>query len=67
MDVFAIQDEIATAIVEKMHLSLGVAPGPTPPSTRSVAAYEALLEGRHYFSQFPPEGAERALACREVA
>ncbi len=67
VDVFAIQDEIATAIVEKLHLSLGVAAGPAPRSTRDVAAYEALLEGRHYFSQFTPEGAERALACARRA
>ena len=29
--------------------------------------YEALLEGRHHFSQFTPESTERALACFQRA
>ena len=65
-DVFEIQDEIAGAIVEKFHLSLGAAE-PARRPTVNVKAYEALLEGRHYFSQFTPEAAERALACLQRA
>ena len=61
-DVFEIQDEIAGAIVEKLHVSLG-ASEPERRQTANVEAYEALLEGRHHFSQFTPESTERALAC----
>ncbi|HSO22246.1 MAG TPA: AAA family ATPase, partial [Chondromyces sp.] len=62
VDVFAIQDEIAAAIVEKLHVSLG-ASEPARRQTANVAAYEALLEGRHHFSRFTPESTERALVC----
>jgi TolB-like protein/serine/threonine protein kinase/Tfp pilus assembly protein PilF len=61
-DVFEIQDEIAGAIVNKLHLSLG-ASEPARRQAANVAAYEALLEARHHFSQFTPMGAERALVC----
>jgi len=65
-DVFAIQDEISAAIVEKLHLSLGAAGTATRERT-NLAAFEALLEGRHYFSQFTPKAAERALASLQRA
>ena len=61
-DVFEIQDEISAAIVEKLHVSLGACESARR-ATVSVAAYDALLEGRHYFFQFTPKAAERALAC----
>jgi TolB-like protein/Tfp pilus assembly protein PilF len=65
-DVFAIQDEISAAIVEKLHLSLGVG-GPATRDRTNLAAFEALLEGRHYFNQFTPSSAERAIACLQQA
>ena len=65
-DVFAIQDEISEAIVEKLHLSLG-AGGFAKRKRANIQAFEALLEGRHYFSQFTPKAAERALASVERA
>jgi TolB-like protein/cytochrome c-type biogenesis protein CcmH/NrfG len=61
-DVFEIQDEIADAIVQKLHVSFGSS-APERRQTENVAAYEALLEGRYYFFQFTPKAAERALAC----
>ncbi len=61
-DVFEIQDEISAAIVEKLHLSLG-ADEPEKRARANVEAFDALLEGRHYFSQFTPKAAERALTC----
>ncbi len=61
-DVFEIQDEIADAIVQKLHVSFGSS-APVRRQTENVAAYEALLEGRYYFFQFTPKAAERALAC----
>ena len=66
VDVFAIQDEISAAIVDKLHLSLGTG----EPATRersNVAALDALLEARHFFFQFTPAAAERALACIQQA
>ena len=63
VDVFAIEDEIAAAIVEKLHLTFGSSQPAAKRSTANVAAYEALLEGRHHFSQFTPKAGERALAC----
>ncbi len=65
-DVFEIQDEIAGAIVDKLHLSLDLAV-PARRPTKNVKAYEALLEARHFFFQFTPEAAERALACLQEA
>jgi len=61
-DVFEIQDEIAGAIVKKLNVSLA-ASEPARRQTANVAAYDALLEGRHHFSQFTPEATERALVC----
>jgi TolB-like protein/Flp pilus assembly protein TadD len=66
VDVFAIQDEISAAIVEKLHLSLG-AGAPGTRERTNVAAFEALLEARHFFSQFTPTAAERALDCIQRA
>ena len=61
-DVFAIQDEIAGAIVKKLHVSLGTSE-PSRRPTENVAAYEALVEARHFFSKFTPAAADRALVC----
>jgi tetratricopeptide (TPR) repeat protein len=61
-DVFAIQDEIADAIVKKLHVSLGTSE-PSRRPTENVAAYEALVEARHFFSKHTPAAAERALVC----
>jgi serine/threonine-protein kinase len=66
VDVFEIQDEISHAIAARLHLTLGAGAQAKRP-TVNVKAYEALLEGRHFFSQFTPQGAERALACARRA
>ncbi|MEO8140490.1 MAG: protein kinase [Gemmatimonadota bacterium] len=55
-DVFAIQDEIATAIAEKLKVTLRVS-GETPlvrPPTANVEAYELLLKGRALTRQRGP-------------
>ena len=65
-DVFAIQDEISAAIVDKLHLSLG-AGGPTTHQRTNLAAFEELLKGRYYFGQFTPRAGELALACVQRA
>jgi TolB-like protein len=61
-DVFEIQDEIADAIVKKLHVSLGTSE-PSRRPTENVAAYEALVEARHFFFKFTPAAAELALVC----
>lgn len=69
-DVFAVQDEIAAAIVEQLDPSLGgTEPGKRPGRrpTKSMEAYEALLEGRHHWNRFTPVGARKALECYERA
>ena len=46
-DVFAIQDEIATAIAAKLKVTLGAEPGQlVRPPTANLGAYEAFLKGR---------------------
>ena len=45
-DVFAVQDEIATAIAGKLRLSLGHRAGIIKPRTLDVEAYELFLKGR---------------------
>jgi TolB-like protein len=49
-DVFAVQDELTTAIVGalKVHLDLGEETVVRPSSPTSLSAYEAYLQGRHY-------------------
>jgi TolB-like protein/Tfp pilus assembly protein PilF len=65
-DVFAIQDEISAAIVDQLKVSLGghlVARRPLP----NLAAYEAVLEGRHHWFRFTPAELAKALECFERA
>jgi TolB-like protein/Tfp pilus assembly protein PilF len=65
-DVFAIQDEISTAVVDQLKVSLGrptEAKRPTP----KLAAYEAVLEGRFHWYMFTPADLAKALECFERA
>ena len=52
-DVFAVQDEIAGAIVEKLKGRLTAEPGPTVVRRRPTTAevYELYLKGRYYFAR----------------
>jgi TolB-like protein/Tfp pilus assembly protein PilF len=65
-DVFAIQDEISAAIVDQLKLSLGGHPD-AGRKVPNLAAYEAVLEGRHYWYRFTSANASRALECFERA
>jgi serine/threonine-protein kinase len=60
-DVFAIQDEISTAIVDqlKMNLTGGGAPL-VKRATTNPAAYEAFLEGLHYWYRLTPASTAKA-------
>lgn len=62
-DVFAIQDEIAAAIADRLevHLTGGKR------QTTNIEAYEAFLEGRHYWYNLSPADVTKGLECYEKA
>ena len=77
VDVFALQDEIATDVASQLITSI-----PNPPvgmtvkaashvslhtkhPTANFEAYQALLEGRFHFRRFEPAALEKALTCFE--
>jgi len=64
VDVFAIQDEIARAIANRLQVTLGGAPhaSPSAPPTRNLDAYHLYLKGRYYV-QMRGLGLRRALEC----
>jgi serine/threonine-protein kinase len=67
-DVFAIQDEIAAAIAEKLRVTLG-AEGEerrAKPPTRNLEAHELFLKGRAFWSQ-RGGGLKPALECFQKA
>ncbi|HSA92825.1 MAG TPA: hypothetical protein VLE48_07430, partial [Terriglobales bacterium] len=52
-DIFAVQDEIATAIARKFEVSAGGPSGPlVKPATRNMEAYELYLKGLHARQHF---------------
>jgi TolB-like protein/Flp pilus assembly protein TadD len=62
-DVFAVQDEIATAIAGALQVKLAGGSAVGVRHAPSLPAYEAYLKGRHYFQRFGPEAWARARAC----
>ena len=63
VDVFAIQDEISAAIADQLKVRLT----DRKHSARSVAAYEAYLEGRYHSQKASPADLAKALSCFERA
>jgi serine/threonine-protein kinase len=64
-DVFAVQDEIARAIVEKLKVKL-VGPKEAPLVKRASAnleAYQLYLKGRYHFARRYKGGLEQAVNC----
>jgi TolB-like protein len=64
-DVFAVQDQIAHAIVEKLKVKL-VGPKEAPLVKRAssnLEAYQLYLKGRYYFARRYQGGLERAVDC----
>jgi TolB-like protein/Tfp pilus assembly protein PilF len=57
-DVFAVQDEIAKAIVNTLQLKLAT---PQPQRAVNVEAYDLYLQGRYHWDRWRTEGAENAL------
>jgi serine/threonine-protein kinase len=63
-DVFAVQDEIASAIAEALKLKLIL---PAARRMPTLPAYEAYLRYRSYQWQFTPEASQRSRECLEQA
>jgi eukaryotic-like serine/threonine-protein kinase len=68
-DVFAVQDEIAQAIVEKLKGKLSAAPlvSSRERHSRNVEAYNAYLRGRHYLWRIDATSVNRARECFQKA
>ena len=59
-DVFAVQDEIASAIAGALKLKLSAELAENRRHIPTLPAFEALLKGRHYQFDGTPEGLERS-------
>ena len=66
-DVFALQDDISQAIVEKLRVRLVGDKTPAKRTTPSPEAYNLFLKGRHYKDKVTPDGFARANACFDQA
>jgi eukaryotic-like serine/threonine-protein kinase len=68
-DVFAVQDEIARAIVEKLKVKLGGKPDAplVKRHTEDLEAYNLYLQGRYYWSRRYAGFLQRAIGCFEQA
>jgi serine/threonine-protein kinase len=64
-DVFAIQDDIASAIAAALRVKL--APTGARRYTPKLAAYEAFLRGRHHLFKFTPDSWARGIGALEQA
>ena len=65
--VFAMQDEIASAITNALKGRLGGAPASPRHYTPRLSAYETFLRGRAHLSQFTPDAWNRAKGLFEQA
>ena len=61
-DIFEVQDEIASAIAERLKVTLSSV---VKPSTRNLEAYELYLKGRYYWHQRTPAAVRLAIQCFE--
>ncbi len=63
-DVFALQDEIARTIAERLRLSLAAARDGqhAQPPTKDIAAYELYVKGRYYWNKRTPADIKAAIA-----
>jgi adenylate cyclase len=65
-DVFAIQDDIARAIVDALRLELDATPASGAP-TENLAAYDRLLEARTLIARRGPQSLQRAILLLDEA
>lgn len=68
-DIFAVQEEIALAIVDKLKGDLlpNEKAALAKHHTRNVAAYQMYLEGRYFWAKRTSEGLRKATECFEKA
>lgn len=67
-DIFAIQEEISSAIVDALKLTLiGEEPTRLAAGSPNIEAYELYLLGRHHWHTRTPEDLEKALELFEAA
>ncbi len=62
-DIFAVQSEIANTVANALIVQVGGS-APAPGTTRSVAAYDALLRGRALFNADDGEVSDRAALAK---
>jgi TolB-like protein/Flp pilus assembly protein TadD len=65
-DIFAVQDEIATAIAGALRLTFSTH-GVSPRYAPALPAYEAYLKGKHHQTRVSPDSLEQARRCFESA
>ena len=67
-DVFAVQEEIAQAVVQALEIRLSISRGPlVRPPTTDLAAYDLYLRGRGVRRRLDQEGLSRAIGYFEQA
>jgi eukaryotic-like serine/threonine-protein kinase len=66
-DIFAVQDEVSSAITAALRTKLSGKPDGRKQYTPNVAAYEAYLKGLHYILKSARENRERCRDCFEEA
>jgi adenylate cyclase len=64
-DIFALQDELALAVIDRLKLKLLKSESPVDVHTRDPEAYMLYLRGRHFWSQRSRYGFEKAIPCFE--
>ena len=67
-DVFAIQEEIARAIVRTLRVQMGAPEAPVAVRGRTtISAYDWYLKGRYYWHRRTPEELQRSVECFQNA
>jgi serine/threonine-protein kinase len=66
-DVFAIQDEICRAIVERLRVELAAGPAKAIRHTEDTEAYSLYLKGRYHLHKATPEDFAKSKECFEQA
>ena len=66
-DIFRVQDEIASEVVQALKVKLEGAPKRAKEPTENVAAHNLLLEGRFFADRFGPGDTETAISSYQRA
>ncbi len=66
-DVFALEDEIAEAIAERLRVGLNREDGASRRPAVDAEAHNAFLEGRYHLARGTPQALAQAMACFERA